>query len=134
MAGLGQPCKHVAAAMYRIEAAVRNGLTNPSCTSTANQWLPKIKDVEPMKVKDMNFGCEDFCQRSKKKRPFVSTPKKKSNPLSEQGDMKMLTLNDFAESLRDVCPESILFSTVPKPDVVLVTDLVEQQAHEVYLC
>ena len=28
MAGMGQSCNHVAAAMYRIEAAVRNGLTN----------------------------------------------------------------------------------------------------------
>ena len=72
---MGQSFNHVAAAMYRIEAAVRNGLNNPSCTSTANQWLPNHKDVQPMKVKDMNFGCEHFCQRGKKKRPFVSTPK-----------------------------------------------------------
>ena len=104
MAGMGRSCNHVAAAMYRIEAAVRNWLTNPSCTSAANQWLPNHKDVQPMKVKDMNFGREDFCQQGKKKRPFVSTPKKKYNALSEQGDIKMLTLNDFAESLRDVCP------------------------------
>ena len=32
MAGMmGHSCNHVAAVMYRIEAAVRNGLTNPSC-------------------------------------------------------------------------------------------------------
>ena len=43
----------------------------------------------------------------------------------------MLTLNDFAESLRDVCPESILFSAVPKPDVDFVTDLFKQQTDEV---
>ena len=30
MAGMSQTCNHVAAAMYRVEAAVRNGLTNPS--------------------------------------------------------------------------------------------------------
>ena len=61
MADMGQPCSNVAAAMYRIEAAVRNGLTNPSCASEANQWLSKNKDVQLMKVKDMNFGREDFC-------------------------------------------------------------------------
>ena len=77
MAGMGQSCNHIAAAIYRIEAAVRNGLTNPSCTSTANQWPPNHKNVQPMNVKDMNFGREDFCQRGKKKRTFVSTPKKK---------------------------------------------------------
>ena len=82
-----------------------------------------------MKVKDMNFGLESLCQRRKKKRPFVSTLKIKYNSLGEQGDVKMVTLNDFAESLRDACPESIFFSAVPKPDVV--TDLVKQQTDEV---
>ena len=43
----------------------------------------------------------------------------------------MLILNDFAEGLKDVCPESILFSAVTKPDVDFVTDLVKQQADEV---
>ena len=43
----------------------------------------------------------------------------------------MLTLNDFAEGLRDVCPESILFSAVLKLDVDFVTDLVKQQTDEV---
>ena len=55
MAGMGQ-------SMYRIESAMRKGLTNPSCTSTANQWLRDHKEVQPMKVKIMNFGPEDFCQ------------------------------------------------------------------------
>ena len=86
----GPVCNHVAAAMYRIEVTVRNGLTNPSCTNTANQCLPNHKNVQPMKVKDMNFGREEFCQRGKKKRSFALTPKKKYNPLSEQEDMKML--------------------------------------------
>ena len=45
--------------------------------------------------------------------------------------MKMFTLNDFTEGLRDVCPESILFSAVPKPDVDFVTDLAQQQTDEV---
>ena len=107
---MGQSCNHVAAAMYRIEAAVRNGLTNPFCTSAANQWLPNHKDVK-------TTICVDT--------------KEKYNPLSEQGDMKKLTLNDFAESVRDVCPESILFSAVPKPDVDFVADLLKQQSDEV---
>ena len=69
----------------------------------------------------MNFGREDFCQRGKKKRPFVSTLKKIYNPLSEQGNIKKFTLNDFAEGLRDICRESVLLSAVPKPDVHFVT-------------
>ena len=56
--------------------------------------------------------------------------KKKYNTLSEQGDTRMFTLHDFAEGLKDVCPESILFSAVPKPDVDFVTDLVKHQPGE----
>ena len=43
----------------------------------------------------------------------------------------MLTLNHFAEGLRDVCPEGILFSAVPKPEVDFVTDLVKQRTDKV---
>ena len=53
----------------------------------------------------MNFGCEDFYQRRKKKRPFVL---KLIDLLSKQGNVKMLTLNDFPKGLKDGCPESIL--------------------------
>ena len=43
----------------------------------------------------------------------------------------MLTLNHFAEGLRDVCPEIILFSAVPKPEIDFVTGLVKQQTDNV---
>ena len=131
MAGMNQSCNHVAAAMYRIEATVRDGFTNLSCTSTANRWLPNLKEVQPIKLKDMNFGREGLCQRGQKKRQFVSTPKKKYNPLSEQGNMKMLTLNNFAEELKNVCPESTLFSAISKPDIDFVSDVVKPQTDEV---
>ena len=37
MAGMGETFNHVADAMYCVEAAVRIGLTNPACTSNANE-------------------------------------------------------------------------------------------------
>ena len=43
MAGMGQTCNHVAAAMYRVEAAVRNDLKNPASNNTAQ--LLNINDV-----------------------------------------------------------------------------------------
>ena len=78
--GMGETCNHVAAAMFRVEAVVRTGLTNPSCTSSANEWLPCRKDIEPTKIKDVNFYKEHFAQRSKKKRRLLASPKKKFNP------------------------------------------------------
>ena len=117
----GPSCNYVAAAMYRTEAAVGNRLNYHSCISTADQWPPNHRDIQPMKIKDMNFGREDFCHGGEKKRSCVSTLKKKYNSLNGQEDMKILALNDFAEGLKDVCPESILFSV----------DLVKQQTDEV---
>ena len=66
------------------------------------------------------------------KRSFVLTPKKKDNPHSELGDIKMLTLNGFAEDLKHVYSESISFSAVSKPDVGFVKGLVKIQIEEVH--
>ena len=67
MPGMGETCTHVAAAMYRVEAAVRIGLNNPACcTSNANERLPNRKTIEPKKVKDVDFSRDDFGQIGKK--------------------------------------------------------------------
>ena len=76
MAGMSQTCNHVASAMFRIEAAVRHGFTNPACTSLPSEWLPNRKKVTWKKVKDMDFSREDFAQRGKVKRPLVSIQRK----------------------------------------------------------
>ena len=76
MAVIEETCNHVAAAMYRVEAAVQIGLANPACTSSANEWLPNRKTNESKKIKDSNFSGEDFGQRVKKKRLLVASPKK----------------------------------------------------------
>ena len=51
MVGMSETCNHVTAVMFRVEAAVRNDLENPSCTSSANEWLPCRKN--------MNVPCLD---------------------------------------------------------------------------
>ena len=62
---MGETCNHAAAAMYHIEAAICIGLTNPTCTRNANEWLPNQKTIEPKKIKDLDFSQEDFGQRGK---------------------------------------------------------------------
>ncbi|XP_057290858.1 uncharacterized protein LOC130613546 [Hydractinia symbiolongicarpus] len=121
MAGMSQTCNHVAAALYRIEAAVRIGLTNTACTSTANEWLPNRKQVAPTKIKDLNFSRDNFSDRGKRKRPLVSTPKKNFDPLQHCGE-KLLSLNEIADELKEIIPESILFTAVPKPEIDFVKE------------
>ena len=69
-----------------------------SCTISANEWLPCRQDIEPTKIKDLNFDREDFAQRGKKERPLVVSPKEKFNPLVKS-DKKPLSLIDFASAL-----------------------------------
>ena len=66
MAAMGETCNYVAAAMYRVEVAIRIGLTNPACTSNAIEWLPNRKPIKSKKIKDLDISREDFGQRRKK--------------------------------------------------------------------
>ncbi|CAH1233134.1 Hypp606 [Branchiostoma lanceolatum] len=62
-AGLGQTCNHVAALLFKVEAAVRTNLVNPACTSTACGWnVAPGKAVELTKVKEMSFRNDKFCK------------------------------------------------------------------------
>ena len=56
MVGIGETCNHVAAALFRIEAAVRMGLTNPSCASKPCEWLPNNSVVKATKIKDLKLA------------------------------------------------------------------------------
>ena len=77
MAGMGQSCNHVAAALFRVEAMVRLCLTNPACTSKANEWLPSTREVNATKMKDIDFSRTDFGKRGKNKiKTFWDTQKK----------------------------------------------------------
>ena len=58
-----ETCSHYPAAVYRVEAAVRIGLTNPACTNNGNERLPNRKTIKPKKIKDLYFSREDFGQR-----------------------------------------------------------------------
>ena len=78
MAGMSQSCNHVAALLFRVEAAVRLGLTNPSCTTKPCEWLPNRKIVKPVKIKDMNLKRDDFGNRGEK---CIDNTKNFFNPL-----------------------------------------------------
>ena len=77
MAGFSQTCNHIAAALCRIEEAVRMGLTNPSCTKTACEWLPKNKLVKQVKLKNLKLSMGDFGRRGRKLPELNCSPKKK---------------------------------------------------------
>ena len=119
MAGMSATCNHVGAALFRIEAAVRLALSNPSCTSKPNELLPNRKDVKPVKIKNLCLSRDDFGKRGKHVRPLVSAAKKTFNPITTEAN---LDITAIAEKLEDDIPDSILFTAVPKPKIDQVRD------------
>ena len=109
--------------MFRFEAAVRLGLTNPASTSTVNEWLPCHKEVAPV------INREDFGERGKKKRSLVSTPKKNCNPV-EDTNRKLLSLSDIATAIEDIAPESTVFTVVPKPKVDFLKEILDKSSEK----
>ena len=123
MAGMSGTCNHVAAMLFRMEAAVRLGLTNQSCTSKSCEWLPNRKEVKPEKVKNLSFSRDDFGKRGQKSRKLVTTPKRKYNPFQNQ-NIKPLCLQDMS-CLEKSLPNSILHTAVPKPKIDFIREIVD---------
>ena len=123
MAGMSQTCNHVAAALFRVEAAIRAGLNNLSCTAKSCEWLPNRKKVQPMKMKDINFKREDFGTRGKRKRALVLSPKKRYDPLVDC-NIKLLNLNDVAAAVENIKTDMILHSAVPKLKVDYLEEMI----------
>lgn len=115
MAGMSSTCNHIAALLFRLEAAMRLGLINTSCTSKSCEWLPNRKEVKPQKIKDLNLNREDFGKIGKPSKKICSTPKKNYDPLLHS-IMKPLSFLDIAKGLEQIIPGSVLYTGVPKPE------------------
>ena len=99
MAGMSETCNHVAAALFRVESAVRLGLTSPSCKSSACSWLPSTKPVNPGKVEDIKWCCSDFGKRGKRVKELNSSPKKNYKPVSVMMMMMMVMSFNYKKLL-----------------------------------
>ena len=122
MAGLGSSCNHVAAALFRMETALRLGLLNPACTAKPNEWLPNRKEVRPCKIVDMNLNRDDFGKRGKPSRKVLSTPKKEFKPVSSTE--KVLNFNHIVKSLGNLVNTTILSTAVPMPEIDFIREVI----------
>ncbi|XP_065645943.1 uncharacterized protein LOC136076523 [Hydra vulgaris] len=56
MTGLGETCSHVAAILFKIEAAVRLEIISKTCTDVPCQWNQIFtRDVKPAPITGINF-------------------------------------------------------------------------------
>ena len=65
---LSQTCNHVAAVLFRVEAAVRADYTNPTCTSQKAKWVvpaPKtvveVVPISEMEIEVHKYGAKSKC-------------------------------------------------------------------------
>uniref|UniRef100_A0A7M5WWY6 YqaJ viral recombinase domain-containing protein n=1 Tax=Clytia hemisphaerica TaxID=252671 RepID=A0A7M5WWY6_9CNID len=132
MAGMGSSCNHVAAALFRIEAAMRYGLSNPSSTSLPNEWLPNRNEVQPSKAKNIDFNRDDFAKRGKSRKKLFSTPKKNYHPLPiKRKTTKTLSFEKIVETLKekDLMKDTTLSTAAPQPEIDFVVESVRKPDH-----
>ena len=75
-----------------------------------------MQEVEPSKIKNLNFNREGFDDTRKQKRSLISTLKKNFQPLTSCSRI-LLNLNDFADALKTTAPNSIVHTAVPQQEI-----------------
>ncbi|XP_066023281.1 uncharacterized protein [Pocillopora verrucosa] len=107
-AGMSGSCIHVMALLFRIEAANRNGMTNPACTSKECVWNVPIGNktvIKPSRICDMEWKASKLNKETT--RPAIDSRRKLFNsheelkPLTPKGKRK-----SFYNNLKDLLPES----------------------------
>ena len=64
--GLYGSCNHVAGLLFRVEAAVLTGLSNPTCTSVSAAWnIPSTKkQIMPDEISKFTFTNETYLKKA----------------------------------------------------------------------
>ncbi|KAK2180565.1 hypothetical protein NP493_437g00005 [Ridgeia piscesae] len=86
MAGLGESCSHVAALLFKVEAAVRLGYTRRACTELPCYWNNDfVKKVKPAPVHSIQFykksATKTVSQRNRYATPSIATDREKKQLL-----------------------------------------------------
>ena len=55
MTGMGSTCNYIVAALFRDESAMRLELINAACSEKTCEWLPNRKNVNTVKIKDIDL-------------------------------------------------------------------------------
>ena len=86
---LSEACSHIAALLFKIEAAVRLGYTKKTCTELPCQWNADfIDEVKPAPIKDILFYQKSCVKKAKKRK--AKTQFTKSTEEEQQALLKSL--------------------------------------------
>ncbi|XP_060601622.1 uncharacterized protein LOC132754891 [Ruditapes philippinarum] len=132
-AGLGESCSHVAAMLFKVEAAVRNGYTKQACTEQPCAWNKCFtKSVEPATMSAIKFYKESAKQRllkSKRVRKPPPPPTSKEKQISflqslTETETKPVGLSLFKETAYVLKTSSVSnIKRLPQPLTTLYNDV-----------
>lgn len=126
-AGLGSTCNHVAALLFKVEHAWKNGLTlEVSPTSKECQWNnygAKRKVVEPKRINDMSW-----------KKPHYSKKGKSHQINSAARQLFPITRAPLTQPEQQPCLEQLVnafYSSVPNASILWYTDITGSNNYQV---
>ena len=116
MAGLGSACKHVAALLSKLEAAVRYQLNQPmACTSQLCAWNASKKHENPAPIKAINFkrGKKDALPSVTSNTPVSSDHFSVKDPTTGSSGIS----RDKLRELHGIYSQAAVFTGIYKGDI-----------------
>ncbi len=138
---LGETCSHVAALLFKLEAAVRNGYTTTACTDERCRWNECFVDkVEAAPIAEIDmYSAEAKASLSKSSPEYtfsVSTPEEQKtflDGLAALGEkvVGLCSYNEYNEPFR--FPDPPPKPSLPRPLRDLYRPDLNEQERDVYL-
>ena len=116
MAGLGSACSHVAALLFKLEAAVHYKLNQPTaCTSQLCAWKVSKKHVNPAPIKAINFkrGKKNALPSVTSNKPVTSDHFSVKDPTAGGSGISQEKLKE----LHQIYSDAAVFTSIYKGDI-----------------
>ena len=116
MAGLGSACSNVAALLFKLEAAVRYKLNQPTaCTSQLCTWKASKKHVNPAPIKAINFkrGKKNALPSVTSNTPVSSDHFSVKDPTAGDSGIS----RDKLKELHQIYSQAAVFTSIYKGDI-----------------
>nr|XP_054759987.1 uncharacterized protein LOC129266168 [Lytechinus pictus] len=119
-AGFGSSCNHVAALLFKIDYAWRQGLTNPACTSRECEWsaFSGRTTVEPKRLCEMTWKSPKFSTQAGLERHNGINPAARQlfSPVGSRSEDQPANISELSASLRSTFQDSCVFQYIDSPD------------------
>jgi hypothetical protein len=114
-AGYGKTCNHIVAVLYKAEECFSSFLASPSCTDVASAYNSTHRQIEPMKICEMDFRRDRLEGGGATPEERLSSREKKNafDPrMAKHQRISPEEICDFLVALKPISPNAVLFTAV----------------------